>query len=187
MTRNLDPAIESASAAEAIHPVLFIDLAFDSGHVRFHSELGTLSFGGNDYTGTGRLGSVGTVEEETELARTPLALTLSGIPNDLVSVILNEHYQGRQATVSLGYLDASRQLVADPCVIYRGLMDTPTIDQGEQLTVTLTVESRFSKWDTPLVRRYNNADQQSRYPGDKGLEFVEQSTDRQIAWGTKLQ
>lgn len=183
MTRDLDSATQTASTADAIHPVLFVDLAFDSAHVRFHSELGTLSFGGNDYTGTGRLASIGIVEEDTELARTPITLALSGIPNDILSVVLSEHYQGRQATVYLGYLDANRQLVADPGIIYRGLMDTPTIDQGGQLSVTLSVESRFSKWDTPLVRRYNNADQQSRFPGDKGLEFVEQTTDKEVNWG----
>ena len=50
----------------------------------------------------------------------------------------------------------------------------------------LTVESRFAAWDRPLVRRYNNADQQTRYPGDKGLEFVEQTAEKQIVWGAKL-
>jgi hypothetical protein len=62
-------------------------------------------------------------------------------------------------------------------------MDTASISQGEQISVSVNLESRFAAWDKPNVRRYNNADQQSRYPGDKGLEFVEQTTDRQINWG----
>ena len=85
MTRDIDPATQAASEAPAIWPVVFVDLAFDSGHVRFHSELGTLSFGGNDYTGTGRLGAVSSMDEDSELTRTPVTLTLSGIPTDVLA------------------------------------------------------------------------------------------------------
>ncbi len=65
-------------------------------------------------------------------------------------------------------------------------MDTATVDQDETLSVALTVESRFAAWDRANTRRFNNADQQGRYPGDLGLQFVEQATDKQVAWGQKL-
>jgi len=187
MTRDLNPATETASQADAIHPVLFVKLEFPDGDVLVHSEIGDLSFGGDTYTGVGLLGNVGTVEEDSELARTPLALTLSGIPTSMVSVVLNQQYQGRPATLSLGYLDlVTSQLVGDPVTLYRGRMDTVVVEQGESLSASLTVESRFAAWDRPNVRRYNDADQQGRYPGDLGLQFVEQSTDRQIVWGQKF-
>lgn len=185
MTRELDPAIEAASAAETIHPVLFAKLEFPDGDVMVHSEIGDLAFGGDTYTGIGVLGSVGNVEEDSELSRTPITLTLSGIPTTLVAILLNQQYQGRQATLYLGYLDSSRVLVADPTIIYRGRMDTAKIQQGKELAVTVSVESRFAAWDRPNIRRFNNADQQSRYPGDVGLQFVEQATDKQIVWGQK--
>lgn len=187
MTRDLSATNEAAAQADTIAPVLFLDLGFDSGAVRVHSWLGNITWGGNTYTGVGMLGQVNTIEEDSELARTPLSLTLSGIPTSMISVLLNDHYQGRTATLYLGYLGTDTlQLVDDPFILYRGRMDTPEIDQGETLTITLSVESRFAAWDRPQVRRYNNADQQSRYPGDLGLGFVEQSTEKQIAWGTQL-
>lgn len=184
MTRDLNSATETASAADTIQPVLFVKLEFDSGDVNFHSGLGEITWGGDTYTGAGRLGAVNRVDEEGELSRTPITLTLSGIPTDLLSIILNEHYQGRTATVYLGYLDLStNQLVDDPLILYRGLMDTPSVEQGNTLSISLTVESRFSRWDTPLIRRYNNADQQALYPGDTGMQFVEQTTEKQVIWG----
>lgn len=184
MTRDINAATETASSADTIQPLLFVKLAFDSGDVNFHSGLGEITWGGDTYTGTGRLGAVERVDEETELARTPITLTLSGIPTDIVAIVLDEYYQGRAATLYLGYLDlTTSQLVDDPIILYRGLMDTPSIEQGSTLTISLAIESRFSKWDTPLVRRYNNADQQAIYPGDTGLQFVEQTTDKQIIWG----
>lgn len=184
MTRDINAATQTASESETIQPVLLVRLAFDSGAVKFHSGLGDIAYGGETYTGTGRLGAINRVDEESELSRTPISLTLSGLPTDLLAVVLNEDYQGRTATVYLGYLDlTTNQLVDDPLILYRGLMDTPTIEQGQTMTITLSVESRFSRWDTPLVRRYNNADQQALYPGDTGLQHVEQSTEKQILWG----
>ena len=186
MTRSLTPANASASQQPVIAPVWFVKLAFDTGNVCFHTQLGTLSFGGDDYTGAGDIGGIGAVEEDSELSRSTLQLSLRGLPSDIISILLNEHYQGRPATVYLAYLDpATFQLVDTPFIVYKGRMDSPATDEGETVSVTLTVESRFAAWDRPVSRRYNNADQQSRYPGDKGMEFVEQTTEKNLNWGRR--
>ncbi len=186
MTRDISVANQTASAASTIVPVFFVKLEFDTGDVNLHSQLGEIAWGGDTYTGAGDIGGISPVDEDSELSRSTLQLTLRGLPTDLVSIVGNEHYQGRPATIYLGYLDQTTHvLVSDPLVIYRGRMDVATTEVGETLTVTLAVESRFAAWDRPLVRRYNNADQQGRYPGDKGLEFVEQTTEKQIVWGQK--
>ena len=75
------------------------------------------------------------------------------------------------------------QLVDDPAIYYKGRMDSPSISQDDTLEIVLTLENRFAAWDRPKIRRYNNADQQALYPGDKGLEFVEQATEKRIVWG----
>ena len=193
MPRDISSANIAASDAPITHPVTFVELKFDGGPVLIHSEVGTLTWGGNHWQGVGLFGSISPADEQSELARTPITLTLSGVPtNDpdassvILAALLNEHYQGRQATVYSGYLDlTTRQLVDDPFIRYRGRMDTPSFEQGETLAVQLTVESRFAAWDRPQERRYNNADQISRYPGDRGLEFVEQAVEKQIFWGQK--
>ncbi len=184
MTRELNTATENAAAAETIQPIVFVKLAFDGGDVNFHSGLGSITWGGDTYTGTGQLGGINRVDEDSELSRTPITLTLSGLPTEMLAILLNEYYQGRTATIYLGYLDLTTcQLVDDPTILYRGLMDTPNFNQGSTLDISLSVESRFSRWDSPLTRRYNNADQQALYPGDTGLQFVEQTTEKQIVWG----
>jgi hypothetical protein len=185
--RNIDVATEAASEAAVIEPVFFVKLAFDAGDVNFHSRIGDITWGGDTYTGTGALGGIDRIEEDSELARTPVSMTLSGLPTTLIAALLTENYQGRLATIYIGYFDTTtKQLVADPIILYRGLMDTPTFAQGSTLSITLSVESRFAQWDRPLSRRYNNADQQGFFPGDTGMSFVEQSTEKQIAWGQPL-
>ena len=182
-TKSYQPITAEATAATN-HPVYFVKLAFDSGDVNFHSDVGEITWGGDTYTGAGRIGAITGIEETSDLSRTPISLTLSGLPTDLLSAVLSEHYQGRIATVYLGYLDMTTyQLVADPIILYRGLMDIPRVRQGETLSIALSVESRFAQWDRPVIRRYYNEDQRSRSSADTGLQNVEQSTEKQIVWG----
>ncbi len=215
-SRAIDPNTKAAAAAPLIHPVLFVKLEFDGGDVNMHTELGDIIFGGDTYTGIGKLGGISGMEENSDLSRTPISLSLSGIPNDLVSILLGEQYQGRTATIFLGYLDltgafnistittedgatsytaedgstlytiesgAANVMVADPVIIYKGNIDTADFAIDKSFAVTISVESRFAAWDKPLTRRYNNSDQQSRHPGDKGLQFVEQAASKTLWWG----
>lgn len=186
-TRDVDSATLTAAQQDLIEPVLLAKLEFDGGDVLAHTRLGDIVYNGDTYLGIGQFGGVSSSEEASDLSRTPLNLTLSNIPGDLGAVVLGEHYQGRRATLYLGYLDAAtQQLVGDPAILYRGRIDTAEIEQGDTFTVSVSIESRFAAWDKAIIRRYNNADQQSRYSGDRGLEFVEQAADKQIVWGGKL-
>lgn len=186
-SRDIAAATLTASQQETIYPVLFAKLEFDSGNVLAHSSLGDLSFGGDTYLGVGKFGEVSSAGEPSDLSRSTLSLTLSNIPGDMGALIFGKDHQGRRATLYLGYLDPdTRQLVADPAIVYRGRMDNGRIKQGKTFTVTVNIESRFAAWDKPLIRRYNDAYQQSVYPGDKGFEFVEQAAERQVVWGKAL-
>lgn len=186
-TRDAPTATLDAAAEDTIYPVLLARLEFDSGDVLAHSGLGNLTFDGRTYNGIGQFGEVSSAGEPSDLSRSTLNLTLSNIPGDMGALVLNEHFQGRRGTVYLGYLDpTTRQLVDDPVIIHRGRMDNAKIRQGgDTFTVSVSIESRFASWNKPVARRYNNAFQQSAYPGDRGFEFIEQAAEKQIHWGQK--
>jgi hypothetical protein len=189
-SRSLSSTNITASSATNIVPVIFAKLELDSGNILLHTGLGDLSFGGDTYTGAGSLAGISAAEEISDLSRTPISLTLAGIPNTIIAVMLgsDQHYQGRRATLYLGYLDlTARTLLDTPFIMYRGNIDNANIQQDKNCTITLSVESRFAAWDQPNIRRYNNDSQQLRYPGDTGFEFVEQATDKQIFWGGQAQ
>lgn len=187
MSRGLDATtLASVTAQDVSIPVLFAELDFPSGFVRVHTIIGTITWGGYDWTGVGTLGQVSTVEESAELSRKTITYTLSGIPGSMISIVLGEQYQGRTAKLYFGVLSPTTgQLIATPVLIDRGLMDVSEIEEGETCSVTITAENRIASWDRPVVRRYTNADQQARFPGDKGLEFVDQAADKEINWGRK--
>jgi hypothetical protein len=184
-SRGLAAATATASQAETNAPIALVKLEFDSGDVLLHTWLGDVSYNGDTYTGAGGLGFIGPIDEDADLTRNTMEIGLRGIPADIISIALGEQYQGRPATVYMGYLDTSTtQLVGTP-VTFTGKMDYPTVRLGKECEVRLAIEDEFAVLDKPKARRYNNADQQGRYPGDLGLEFVEQTTEKQIYWGQK--
>lgn len=185
MSRDVPTATGTASQSSSIIPVWFVKLEFDSGNVALCTYDGDVAWNGDVYTGAGSIGTISAIDENTELARSTLQMQLRGLPTEIVAIVLAEHYQGRKATTRLGYLDFdSRRLIGDPAIVHSGRMDTASIKQGATCTVTLNVESRFAAWDKPKIRRYNDADQQSRFPGDTGLGFVQQAVEGTV-WGLR--
>jgi hypothetical protein len=59
-----------------------------------------------------------------------------------------------------------------------------TIDEGpETATIAVGAESRLIDLQRPRVRRYTHESQKSRFPNDKGFEFVNDLQDKKFAWG----
>ncbi|MEE8534767.1 MAG: hypothetical protein V3S45_01905, partial [Kiloniellales bacterium] len=139
--------------------------------------------GVEDFLGAGNLGRVTAAGETSELRATGLEMSLSGIPAAFISAAF-ERAQGRAARVWLGFLDGSYQVVADPALIFSGVIDDTAIDLGDTATVTLSVENRIIAWERPKVRRYTNEDQQQRFAGDKVFEFVNPTVEKELLWGT---
>jgi hypothetical protein len=187
MSRDLASAAVTEISKNSIgEPILFADLDFPSGFVRAHTSLGTINWGGFDWLGVGTLGSVSAVEETSELQRRTLVYTLTGIPSAMISIVLGENYQGRKANLYLGFKDpATGLLVATPDLLDSGLLDVSEIEEGDTISVTITAESRVAQWDRPVVRRYTDTDQKSRFPGDRGLEFIDQAAQKEINWGRR--
>ncbi|WP_435007979.1 hypothetical protein P12x_005245 [Tundrisphaera lichenicola] len=184
-SRDITSTTISAAQAPEIHPVLFFKMEFDSANINLHSDLGTIVWGGDTYTGVGRLGNISTADEVSDLSSSQINLSLSGLPLDLAGVLFNEQYQGRLATLYLGYLNlTTRVLVDTPAILYKGLIDTADFSQDKTFGITLSVGNRFAAWDKPVIRRYNNATQQSRFPGDTGLQYIEQTSNKTIIWGS---
>ena len=180
--RGLAAANAAAAGEQVVRPLLFALLAFESEALAVTNAPFDLTWGGTTYRGVGQLGGVEAVEEGIELQAYRVALRLNGVPAALAAIALGEHYQGRAATLSMGFLDEGHALVDTPFTLFRGRMDGMTITLGETASIVLTVESRLADWERPRVRRYNNADQQQRYPGDRFFEFAEQTAERNVIW-----
>lgn len=140
---------------------------------------GTVKFA---YIGAGTILSISGIEEAADLSAKGIVLTLSGVDTSLISLALQEPYQGRSARVLLGVTG-----VNDFVEVFAGLMDVMTLQEnGTSATIELTVESKLVTLQRPNVRRYTSQSQKLRYPTDTFFDYVEQLQDKEIAWGRKI-
>jgi len=184
MARILTGAVETASLEAQVAPVLFAELDAASGLHRFSTADRTLSFAGLSFAGIGDFGKLSPLGEPSDLSVQGITIALSGIPSTYVDLALAEIIQGRPARVWLGFLDATSALIADPVLLFRGRMDVMDIRLGETAEVAISIENRLADWDRPRMRRYTDADQRAVFGADKGFEFVSQSAERELRWGS---
>ncbi len=186
MTREIHADTLAASITSVIRPFWMVSLNYDIGTVRASTlPYGMdIVYGGSTWYALGDLGTISKVKEKSDHSVPDIELTLSGIDPTKISVALNQYYQGREAVIYLGLLDADHVVIGEPMVIFRGLMDNQTLTIGDTCSIRVTIKSRLARLLTPKASRYNNETQQVRYAGDKGLEFVEQSARKEIAWGS---
>lgn len=169
-----------SSAAKAC---AFVQLDFDSGTQRYTTLPYTTTWNGYTWTGTGSLASISEIRESEALVAAGVKIVLSGVPSALIALALSENIQSRDCTIWFAALGADNQVQDTPPIEFKGSVDNPevVIDQGA-CSITINVESKLADFARPKVRRYNDADQQHEYPGDKFFEFVPQMAEKEIIW-----
>lgn len=208
MSRDLATAISNALDDNVISVFWACDLLFDSPNaLYFWNGVGDLSLDGNTYTGAGDLLNISEMRESSDIAAYGATLTLSGIPSDKIELALSEPYQGRRAIVKFGveiawflsrgswnsdgiWIDSigwdssgAGAGTKSSVTVFTGEMDQMNIAFGpDTATISLEVESRLIDLNRPRIRRYTDADQQTRYSGDLAFEFVTRLQSESLEW-----
>lgn len=206
MSRDLDPDTIKAISQDVVHPFFAVELKFDGDEtLRMWTGQGTLVLDdGTQWVGTGNLLDISSIEETAEMAVKGATLTLSGVPSEILSLALSEPYQGRVCNIYFGTFSSGSLLKETGNYIllqdgsrinletgekgfnqlFSGYMDQMNIDDGgETSTIELKVENRLVDLERARVSRYTKFYQQSVYPDDEGLNFVEDLQTRKVPWG----
>lgn len=208
MSRDITNEFSQELERAEVNVFFAIELFFDTSTLRFWSGLGDLELGGNTYVGSGNLIGISSIEETAEVSAKGATLTLSGLPSDLLSLAISEPYQGRKCRIYFGVRRANEdylkqedgslilnedgsgillQTIDDADVmseIFTGYIDQMNIDEGpETSTISVYVESRLIDLQRPRELRYTSESQKSRFPNDKGFDFVEDLQDKKFQWG----
>ena len=190
MARSITTAFKNAIKSSVVRPFLAVELEFRTGTLRFWNGYGDLSMtaGGstNTFTGLGDLLGVSPISESDQIEAIGASLSLTGIKSSFISTALTGNYTNRNASIFFGVFDTSKNVISDVYTLFKGKMDIMKIDEGsESATITLNLENRLIALDRPLNRRFTHEDQQERFSGDLGLEFVPDLQDKEIIWGKK--
>lgn len=167
---------------DSLAPFVAIDLAFDSGAVRLWNGYTDLDIGGNTFIGAGSFLSVSSVEETAEIAARGITMSLSGIDASLISIALQENYQNRIAKVYLGAIQSNGTIQSYQ--LFSGRLDVMNIEEsGETATISVSAENRLIDLERPRTRRFTSEDQKALFPGDLGLDYVNDLQDKTLDWG----
>lgn len=184
MSRNFSAAFGTAIAASVVEVFFAVEIEFASGPLYVWSGYGDLTFGGKTYLGAGQLLQISSVDETTELEAKGASITMSGIPSSFLSLALQEQYQGRSCIIKFGVRLSTGSL--EFVEIFSGELDQMNItESGDTATIAVTAENILIKLERPVVRRFTEEDQKTRYSADRGLEFVNALQDKEIYWGRK--
>jgi hypothetical protein len=187
MSRDLTPTTIAALDDDVVYPFFAVELQFDSETLRMWTGQGIFNDGVNDWLGAGSLLSISDIEETAEMSVRGATITLSGVPShtlsgvpsEVLSLALSEPYQGRVCNIYFGVTgeDVFNQL-------FSGYMDQMNIeDAADTSTIELKVENRLIDLERARVARFTSAYQKSVYPGDKGLNYLEDMQDKPMTWG----
>lgn len=189
MTRALDAAVVTELTSSRLRPRIFVKFEFDSGDLRLWNDYYDFTFNGETYTGSGDLGSISEITEDTELSANGVELTLSGIPSDWISVALSEPYKGRTVTIWDALLDSSGALVGgdDGPIPHVYRCDVMRItDGGETANVTMVAESVMRRLEQGSPAKFTSQ-WQERLLGitDRGFDQMVRGLNEEIYWGTE--
>jgi len=184
MARSLNASYIAEIVAGTMAPARFAFLDFQTGAVRVWDGIGTKTWGGNNYTGLGYLGTVSPIEETADVKANGVVLTLSGVPTALLATVLGDNYSGREVSIWDGALNQTGALVADPDKVFSGRMNNVEFDKdGATAVIRVYAESRLVDLRRSRERRYTHEHQKIDFATDEGLEYMARAQSTPFSWG----
>lgn len=149
---------------------------------------------GHAWAGLGALGNVTGIEQAVNGEAPEAVFTLSGVDQEVVTKARDElktEVLGRRSFVYLQFFgepdadDPDNQRTLDlPYPIWCGRMLTPAFTYGQdgERSIAISAESMFSLRSRPRHALYTDRDQQRRFLGDRGFEFVGNLVSKVVTW-----
>ena len=170
--------------ANLCYPVRLVMLTFRSETKYIWSGPGDLVWDAQTFIGVGSLGSIGVINEGTEVNADGTTVTLSGIDPVLLAECMTDIQPGAAASIWLGFVTPARVLIGTPYLQLSGCVDVPTVvPDTDTISITLSLESRLLDLGRASCRRYTSADQRIYFPTDTAFGWVEQLNDLALRWG----
>ncbi len=188
MARTLTAGMQTAIAAENGDFVHFIELAFSGGTQRLSTGTVDMSWDSQTWDAIGGALGVNAVTESSDLSAGGVELTLSGVDQTILALLLSQFYIGRTVRVWLVHLSGGA-VVADPVLIFAGYMnggwtvrDVRPNEGSGTVTITGRVVSRLADLDLRRGIQTNVTSHQAVYAGDMFFEHVSTLATQPIVW-----
>ena len=186
MARGLTTAVKNELATGNINPILLVKIGFATPIYLTNCSfdlVSNVSGSSQTYSASGHLRGITNVSESNSPTKNTLALSLSGVDQTYISIVLNENIINSEVQIWRGYLDATNSLISDPFLLYYGTIDDFKIsDSTTTANVVLTISSHWGQFEKQSGRTTASNSQQRFFSSDKGMEFAA-ITVKDLKWG----
>lgn len=176
--RDLAPDFAEAVAANEVSPAMLVFLDFEGQPLRCWTGVGPLQYGGHEWLGFGTLGGVDPVEEYSDIRAGQVTMTLTGVPNNALSDLVDLTFKRRAAEIRLALFVGDTPTLIGVEMLMRGTMDTMKLTRNPQgSTIKLGLTNELARLKESWGSLYTDAHQRSIYPDDTSLRFVPSMQD----------
>ena len=186
MARGLTSAVKTELATGNINPVVLVEIGLATPVYLTNASFditSNVSGTSRTYLSNGHLRSITGVSETNQPTKNTLALALSGVSQEYLSLVLNENIINDNVYIYRGFLDSSLALIADPFLLFFGTInDYKITDNTTIATVIITVTSHWGNFSKTNGRATTDNAQKRFFSADKGMEFSA-LTVKDIKWG----
>ncbi|MEH6478335.1 MAG: hypothetical protein V7727_21770 [Sneathiella sp.] len=184
MPKDLTPQMEAELAKERKRPIYFLEGEFDDGPLRLCTGMGRFQWDGKEWLGSSDLLGISNIPDHVAMASHKMTISLNGLRLENIGLALDQVTQGSPVRIWSGYLDADFAIIPDPYLAFVGQMNEPIIEEpGDTVNLSITVDGVSAELLDVKERRRTHEDQQIKFPGDKGLEYVIELQENETPWG----
>lgn len=192
--------IRQYMAGGKVQPATLVSMHFASETWRLWGGYDLLQTkDGSEWKALGHLGSISGIEQAMDGRAPEATMTLSGVTPEIIKLARDDfatEARNRLVRVWLQFFGVddeadpdNQRCLDDPYPIWAGRMLRPgfTFDrggeaEGDEATVSVTLESIFTARSRPNFALYTDSDQQARFPGDRGFEYVGSLVNKVLTW-----
>lgn len=166
---------QAALEQPIVRIVYFVEFSFEGGFGRFSTFNSTVEWNGYSWIGASGIVSIGDVEESEGATAKSLDFSLNAVQPELLALAAGSvtEYRGRSAKMWMCPLDENYQLLGEPQICWRGIMDMVTLgEEGETASIKLRCETSAYGLKRRQALRMNAAQQKHTYPDDTGFDHL---------------
>lgn len=166
----------------------FMELQFVTATQRLSTWNRNLTWGGFTWLGLGGLVSISKINESERTTSGPLSFNLNAADPGWIALAMgpDTEYRGRIAQVYMCPLNSSNDLVDTPELCWRGRMDSLVMGvSGDEGLISLRCETAAYAFKRRPTLRINAEQQRIAYPGDTGLDYLNDLIAKPQLWLSK--
>ena len=195
MSLALDGTAAARIAAGVRGVAWLVALDFTSGTIRYTTAPLPITVGADTYAALGTLAQVSAVSESENANAEQLTLGFTVATSLLAATLGNvEGYRGKRARLWLQLFDDAFQPAGAPVLRWSGVMDRVSVSRTRSDAAGGPSSGRIelqcsragmARSRNPEGLRLSHAQQQQRFPGDNGLQYVQTLIEQPSLWLSK--